>query len=803
MSAGGPVTVLDILDLHTFSSACDWCFSPDGLQLALTLGRPLSSATHHTNAAGGQPEEREIWLVDLTSDNPRPWQLLHDPRGQVAFAPCWNPDGRRLAFVRAESAGEVGRFGTRMPLWRAFISIWDRDTGATIDLAPVVLDPGGGHTPVFCWLDDRHLRCMHSSQHEERLSGLWQESEATLGARLIGLETAEVFDTPAASEPANRASLLSVFEIGAGPVVQLCPVLAEDVSTGPSWVGLIRGGALMNGPDRGLERYWPKPSGVVPEATSEPVETGVWQVGMDHIARDPDTGRVWALWRHVHNQHFSLLTLAPGAIAFRLIGATRFSSASAPHLCADGTVLFRATEDGGRALQWFACPPGAGEDGAAEVIELKDLADLTSEALLEFPGGIFLANSGTARHLGWSASGEPQITLLPAPAPHIGTQFWPQFARPEVAVRAAEVSLFRAASSEKPRLLLTQSGRDFTLLDVPEAARIKAVAAPGSPYPRLAALMHDADGSHVLLCSDMPPRQLVSFNRAAAHKAPARALFVPHPSPEVAAEPALETFSELLLPPSPPPASGYPVLAHLYPKQNYPPHAFPYAHAASVPHAHNPYIAVAAGFAVLHVAMPLREEVIAQGAEALFEACEQNLEIALELASGQGIDRDRVALMGHSWGAALALNLLARSSRLRGAIGSAGLYNPLGWYGCFESRQALSLLRPPDSTSTQMTMQSCFATAPPFQAPEAYLATAPMLRVPALTRPILLLHGTRDFVPVAQAEQMFSALRTGAAGARLVRFPGEGHIISAPGNVTRFHREILMFLEKVLKVESV
>lgn len=797
MCAGGPITVLDILELHTFSSACDWCFSPDGLQLALTIGRPLSSATHHTNAAGGQPEEREIWLVDLTSDPPRTSKLLHDPPEQVAFSPCWSPDGRCLAFVRAEPDDEAGRFGTRMPRWRAFVSVWDRDSGSTLDLAPVVLDPGGGHAPGFCWLDDRHLRFMHDSQHEERHSGLWQECEATLGARLVGLETAEVFDTAATADPVKRAGLLSVFEIGTGPVVQLCPALAEDASIGPSWSGLMRGGALMNGPDSGLERHWPKQAGVGMKATPEPVETGVWQVDMDRIARDPSTGRIWALWQHAHNQSISLLTLDPAAIAFRLIGARRFSSASVPHLCADGSVLFHATEEGAHAPEWFACPPGASEDGAAEVIALNDLAELRSEALLEFPGNVFLASSGSARQISWSASGEPQITLLPAPARDLGTRIWPLSVRPDVAVLAAEVSLFRAPSSEGAGILLTRNGRDFTLLDLPEAARIKAVA-PGAADPRIAALMHDADGSHVLLCSDLPPHQLVSFNRSAAHKTPARALFFPHPNPEITAEPALSTFSRLLLPPGPPPASGYPVLAHLYPHDSYPPHAFAYAHAASVPHAHNPHIAVAAGFGVLHVAMPLREEVIAQGAEALFEACEQNLEIALELAKAQGVDRDRVVLMGHSWGAALALNLLARSSRLLGAIGSAGLYNPLGWYGCFENREALSLLMAPDATSAQMAMQSCFATAPPHQAPEAYLAAAPMLRAPALTQPVLLLHGTRDFVPVAQAEQMFSALRSGRAGARLVRFPGEGHIISAPGNVTRFHHEILMFLEKVL-----
>jgi dipeptidyl aminopeptidase/acylaminoacyl peptidase len=55
-------------------------------------------------------------------------------------------------------------------------------------------------------------------------------------------------------------------------------------------------------------------------------------------------------------------------------------------------------------------------------------------------------------------------------------------------------------------------------------------------------------------------------------------------------------------------------------------------------------------------------------------------------------------------------------------------------------------------------------------------------------------HGDQDFISIAQAEEMFSALRRVGKAAEFVRYWGEGHILSSPANIKDAWQRIFRWL---------
>ena len=126
---------------------------------------------------------------------------------------------------------------------------------------------------------------------------------------------------------------------------------------------------------------------------------------------------------------------------------------------------------------------------------------------------------------------------------------------------------------------------------------------------------------------------------------------------------------------------------------------------------------------------------------------------ALE-ATGR-IDTSKLMLMGHSYGAFSALNLLAHTDLFSGAIVRSGAYNrtltPLGF-----QHETRSL----------------------WQAPELYQKMSPLFQADKIKEPVLLIHGSSDQNPGTsqlQSKMMFEALQANNTTARLVLLPEDGH----------------------------
>ena len=143
------------------------------------------------------------------------------------------------------------------------------------------------------------------------------------------------------------------------------------------------------------------------------------------------------------------------------------------------------------------------------------------------------------------------------------------------------------------------------------------------------------------------------------------------------------------------------------------------------------------------------------------------------------IDRNRVAVGGHSYGAFMVGNLLSHSNLFAAGIARSGAYN---------------------RTLTPFGFQSEERNY--WEAPDVYNNMSPFMHADKMKAPILLIHGEADnnsgTYPM-QSERYFNALKGLGATARLVMLPKESHGYSAKESVLHVLWEQDQWLEKYVK----
>ncbi|WP_158727655.1 MULTISPECIES: S9 family peptidase [unclassified Flavobacterium] len=157
-----------------------------------------------------------------------------------------------------------------------------------------------------------------------------------------------------------------------------------------------------------------------------------------------------------------------------------------------------------------------------------------------------------------------------------------------------------------------------------------------------------------------------------------------------------------------------------------------------------------------------------------------NAEAAINAVDALGyINRKKVAVGGHSYGAFMTANLLTHSNLFACGIARSGAYNrtltPFG----FQSEQRNY-----------------------WESPEVYTAMSPFMNAGKMKTPMLLVHGEADNNPgtfTLQTERYFQALKGLGAPARMVILPKESHGYAAKENILHLLWEQDQFLEKYLK----
>ena len=157
-----------------------------------------------------------------------------------------------------------------------------------------------------------------------------------------------------------------------------------------------------------------------------------------------------------------------------------------------------------------------------------------------------------------------------------------------------------------------------------------------------------------------------------------------------------------------------------------------------------------------------------------------NAEAAIDAVDKLGyINRKKVAVGGHSYGAFMTANLLTHSDLFACGIARSGAYNrtltPFG----FQSEQRNY-----------------------WEATDVYNTMSPFMNAEKMNTPMLLVHGDADNNPgtfTLQTERYFQALKGLGAPVRMVLLPKESHGYAAKENILHLLWEQDQFLEKHLK----
>jgi dipeptidyl aminopeptidase/acylaminoacyl peptidase len=130
------------------------------------------------------------------------------------------------------------------------------------------------------------------------------------------------------------------------------------------------------------------------------------------------------------------------------------------------------------------------------------------------------------------------------------------------------------------------------------------------------------------------------------------------------------------------------------------------------------------------------------------------------------IDEERMAVTGGSYGGFMTIWLIGHDQRFAAAVSQRGVYNLMSFYG---------------TTDIPRLIEYEFDTMA-FDDPEKMWKYSPFAYVRQIRTPLLLIHSENDFrVPIADAEQVFTALKRMRRTVEFVRYPREGHELSRSG----------------------
>lgn len=208
-------------------------------------------------------------------------------------------------------------------------------------------------------------------------------------------------------------------------------------------------------------------------------------------------------------------------------------------------------------------------------------------------------------------------------------------------------------------------------------------------------------------------------------------------------------------------------------------------------------VLVGAGFAVLSPPLPA-DRTAAERGDAYVATVDRSVDAAL--ARYPGLPRQRVAILGHSFGGYAALEIAARSNRYRSYIVSSAPSDMFGLWGEFVP---VNRIVPEDGFSMQNQQGWVEAGqgalgAPPWAEPDAYVASSPLMRADRIRSPVLLLSADHDYIPLSQSERMFSALWRLGVKTRLVTYWGEQHSVWSPANIRDRYGQVFDWLDETL-----
>lgn len=250
-------------------------------------------------------------------------------------------------------------------------------------------------------------------------------------------------------------------------------------------------------------------------------------------------------------------------------------------------------------------------------------------------------------------------------------------------------------------------------------------------------------------------------------------------------EDGLELSATLYLPTNYQEGKKYPMIMWAYPREYKDKNSASQVTSSSkdftYPFYGSPIYWVNRGYVVLDdAAFPIFAEGDEEPNDSFVEQLVGNAKAAIDAVDEMGyIDRKRVAVGGHSYGAFMTANLLSHSDLFAAGIARSGAYN---------------------RTLTPFGFQSEERNY--WEAPEIYNTMSPFMNAHKMKTPLLLIHGEDDnnagTYPM-QSERYFNALKGLGAPVRLVMLPKESHGYAARESIMHMLWEQDQWLERYLK----
>ena len=145
------------------------------------------------------------------------------------------------------------------------------------------------------------------------------------------------------------------------------------------------------------------------------------------------------------------------------------------------------------------------------------------------------------------------------------------------------------------------------------------------------------------------------------------------------------------------------------------------------------------------------------------------------------LDAGRTAVMGGSFGGYMANWIAGHTTRFRAIVSHASLWALEQMFG---------------TTDCPAEWRRQLGT--PATQPERYEASSPDRHVAAISTPMLVIHGDKDYrVPIGEALRLWTDLagRPGQlAGSKFLYFPNENHWVLSPGNSVIWYETVFAFL---------
>jgi dipeptidyl aminopeptidase/acylaminoacyl peptidase len=312
---------------------------------------------------------------------------------------------------------------------------------------------------------------------------------------------------------------------------------------------------------------------------------------------------------------------------------------------------------------------------------------------------------------------------------------------------------------------------DRSALAISPASRPAPASAEASAPSRARVITRvDGTGEHLLVARGKDTVKILSVDDDVSKLAVCRPWNIRY-----ATQSGDTVYARVTMPPGYVAGKRYPVLAQIYPGTV---HTRAEAAGDTLPYVRlstswEPALFAAHGYVVVEPSIPLS----GGGADRAKEFPGDVLPAIDSLVAFGVADPDRLAIDGVSFGGYGTAMTIEQTNRFKAAIARNGLYNLVSMYGQFGPPRRLAddagewLWAPGWAEGGQGHLG-----APPYGHWDLYRDASPLTRVDAISTPVLIVAGDMDYAaPLAQSEELFTALNRLGKPVRFIRYPGEGH----------------------------